>query len=139
MSSTTTTTTQTVTGYPLRAVLADYELHKSEPRTAAEPSTSQPRAQNPPGWSQNHRAVPAYRPVNTELDRDQIMVYRNNGERAFINTMFFGIQVVTVGYLLFGSCARWRADDGQAAHRTWCATGGKINERWFRYEVGGEY
>jgi hypothetical protein len=40
--------------------------------------------------------VPPYRPVNRDLDRDQIMVYRNNAERAFIHTMFFGIRVVTV-------------------------------------------
>ncbi|KAK3899140.1 hypothetical protein C8A05DRAFT_18386 [Staphylotrichum tortipilum] len=125
MSSTaTTTTTQSVTSYPLRAVLADYELHISEPRTASAASpgaSSQPRVQNPPGWSQDHRSVPPYRPINRDLDRDQIMVYQNNVERTFVTTMFFGIRVVT------------------AAHRTWCATGGKINDRLFRYEVGGEY
>jgi len=100
MSATTTnTTTRSVTGYPLRAVLADYELHKSEPRTDSVTSpeaSSQPRVQNPPGWSRDHRSVPPYRPVNRDLDRDQIMVYRNNAERAFIHTMFFGIRVVTV-------------------------------------------
>jgi hypothetical protein len=40
--------------------------------------------------------MPPYRPVNRNLDRSQIMVYRNTGEQAFINTMFFGIRVVTV-------------------------------------------
>jgi hypothetical protein len=40
--------------------------------------------------------MPPYRPVNRNLDRSQIMIYQNTGERCFIQTMFFGIRVVTV-------------------------------------------
>ncbi len=97
MSVTTTSTATTNVAAPLRVVLADYELHKSEPPAGGKPSSSLQRpTQNPPDWPQDHRRMPPYRPVNRNLDRSQIMVYNNGGEHAFIQTMFFGIRLVTV-------------------------------------------
>ncbi|KAM5384545.1 hypothetical protein ACJZ2D_001290 [Fusarium nematophilum] len=118
------TTTRTSTNYSLSPVLSDYELHRSKP-----PSSSSGRASseaqsitcNPVGWSTDHRRVPPHRPVNTNLDRSQRMTYNNRGEQAFINTMFFGIRVITV------------------FHRAWRATGGRVSDRVFRYDLGGEH
>jgi hypothetical protein len=94
--TTTSTTTTNVASQPLRTVLADYELHKSEPPAASPVRSSPQGTQNPSDWPQDHRRIPPHRPVNRNLDRSQIMVYRNAGEHAFIQTMFFGIRVVTV-------------------------------------------
>lgn len=95
MSVTTTTNPQT---YNLRAVLADYDLHhsggdqnerldlnlNSHPLPSSDP-------QNPPTWPNDHRRVPAYRAVNTELDQSQRRVYQNGIERTFVGVMFTGV------------------------------------------------
>ncbi|EFX03467.1 hypothetical protein CMQ_395 [Grosmannia clavigera kw1407] len=119
--------TTTATRTSLRPVLADYETYRSDPQPAIESVEStamtSPAAHinTPPSWPTDHRRVPPYRPVNRELDLSQRMAYNNGIEHAFISTMFFGIRVVTV------------------FHRTWRATGGKMNDRIFHYELGGEY
>lgn len=98
-----TTTTQAPT-YSIRATLADYELHNSVPpsESAANDSSNndvtEQTAGTLRGWSSDHRRVPPYRPVNYNLDLNERLVYQNGIERAFINTMFFGLRVVTVGW-----------------------------------------
>ncbi|KAF2003491.1 hypothetical protein P154DRAFT_573091 [Amniculicola lignicola CBS 123094] len=94
MSVTTTANTQT---YSLRATLADYDLHHSgEPLDTslnAHPAPSIPASPNPSLWPNDHRRVPAHRPVNTELDQGQRRVYQNGVERAFVTVMFTGVFV----------------------------------------------
>ncbi|EPE04035.1 hypothetical protein F503_04883 [Ophiostoma piceae UAMH 11346] len=122
----TSTTTLTTTNPSHSLVLVDYELHRSSP-PPAEPHgeqriVEQSRVSNPPDWPADHRRVPAYRPVNTNLNPEDRIVFNNRGEQMFIRTMFFGIQVVT------------------AFHRTWTMTAGKLNNgKTFCYELGGEY
>lgn len=107
------TTTENPITYTLGTVLADYELHHSEqpqvtPGDASTHSTSvgsgsisqRPAATpNPPDWPTDHRRVPPYRPVNRNLDLSERVVFQNRAEQAFINSMFFGLRMVTVGIL----------------------------------------
>lgn len=102
--STSTTVTTTHPSHSL--VLVDYELHRSGPpsenSTQSQYRTEDSRvdeshsANSPLNWPTDHRRVPAYRPVNTNLDPEERIVFNNRGEQMFIRTMFFGIQVVTV-------------------------------------------
>lgn len=96
MSITATERVQTST---LRGVLADYDLHHS-PETDFLDATVHVNAQselvNPPGWTADQRRVPAYRPVNRNLEQDQRRVYQNGIERAFVNVMFSGVFIEAV-------------------------------------------
>ncbi|KAK4235268.1 hypothetical protein C8A03DRAFT_17964, partial [Achaetomium macrosporum] len=109
-------------------VLADYELHHSEP--SAEVPRVEPRritAGRPVDreagtrWPTDQRRVPPYRPVNRHLDLSQRTVYNDRMEQLLIMTMYmyFGIRII--------------------AHRMWRATGEKPDDTIFRYDVGGEY
>jgi len=81
MSVTTTDNARLIT---VRQALGDYELHHSQPSEAqAAP------AGNPPGWTDQWRRVPAYRPTNNQLD-DQREVYQNEVEHTFVRVMFGG-------------------------------------------------
>jgi hypothetical protein len=90
------TTTSNPLTYASAAVLRDYELAHSEadePLDASLNAHPAPSSQtsNPPDWDTEHRRVPAYRPINTELDQSERRVYQNPIERAFITTMFTGV------------------------------------------------
>ncbi|KAF2152846.1 hypothetical protein K461DRAFT_320610 [Myriangium duriaei CBS 260.36] len=124
-----TTTTENPVTYSIVRTLADYELHHSGASASgpvAAPSSHPPprrigQDQNPADWLTEYRRVPPYRPVNTELDfasRNQTL---NGIERAFIANMFGGIRIV------------------ELLNKTWRATGGKLNDTYFRFKVGGEY
>ena len=95
------TTTANPATYQTQAVLADYDLHHSnsgEPLDTtlnAHPSSA-PNAQSPGDWPTEHRRVPAYRPVNTELDQNERRVYLNPIERAFVGVMFTGVFLESV-------------------------------------------
>lgn len=99
-----TTTSNPVT-YASAAVLRDYELTHSDeefdPSLNAHPAPS-PSSQNPADWPTEHRRVPAYRPVNTELDQSQRRVYLNGIERAFVGTMFTGVFLESVSLVCEG-------------------------------------
>ncbi|KAF7173774.1 hypothetical protein CNMCM5623_006015 [Aspergillus felis] len=113
--ATTATTTQTSTNS--LSILADYELHHSgseEPQSSERARISQ--AAQPTNWPSNYRRVPAYRPANHELDYSERPAGSNRGEFVFIQVM------------LHGSVAR-----------LWRFTGGRINDRIFRYDIGGEF
>ena len=98
--SVTTTDNARITN--LRHVLADYELHHSEPAAEQAETAPAPNAQesvpidaNPPGWVTEWRRVPAYRPVQNQRGemRDS---YNNAVERTFISVMFGGVYAMAV-------------------------------------------
>ncbi|KAF2856660.1 hypothetical protein T440DRAFT_462913 [Plenodomus tracheiphilus IPT5] len=91
------TTTANPLTYQISHVLADYELtHSHTPNNEIDTSlNSHPnpssQSQNPSDWPTEHRRVPEYRPVNTELDQSERRVYQNGAERVFIALMFTGV------------------------------------------------
>lgn len=95
------TTTANPIHYNVQTILADYDLHHSDStgdidtslNTHPSPQTQQ---QNPSDWPTEHRRVPAYRPINTELDQSERRVYQNGIERAFIAVMFTGVFIESV-------------------------------------------
>ncbi|KAF2111903.1 hypothetical protein BDV96DRAFT_649871 [Lophiotrema nucula] len=123
--------------------LADYELHHSgtpsvpivanrhvaerefselEEGDEAGPSIFSRALQSPPEWPSHHRRIPAFRPINRELDQSQRRVYASAGERTFLTVMFTGVQTEA------------------NLSRMWNATVGRIlGDDWFRYKVGGEW
>lgn len=117
------TTTQNAVTYNTLSVLTDYELHHSDTSDPASAPNSHPApaSQNPPEWPTDHRRVPNYRPINRDLDQSQRRIYNNNGERAFITVMLRGVWL------------------NATASQLWRATGGKFNNKIFRYKVGGEW
>ncbi|KAK4496955.1 hypothetical protein PRZ48_011404 [Zasmidium cellare] len=122
--SVTTTSNARIT--ELRHVLADYDLHHSQPSPETAASAPAPNAQplstsNPPDWETQWRRVPAYRAVEPSLihgDRNQV---NNETERNFIRVMFGGV---------------WM----QAAASWVCRkTIGRWNDQIFRIRIGGEW
>ncbi|KAL4775910.1 hypothetical protein BDW60DRAFT_203764 [Aspergillus nidulans var. acristatus] len=122
MSSTTTTTAPTL------SLLADYELHHSTPSPSAS-SSSPPQSQspapvqqaNPVNWPTHHRRIPPYRPINRNLDFAERSAGSSVPEYIFIQAMLHGVWL------------------NASIAQLWRATGGRINDRIFRYDVGGEY
>ncbi|KAL4945234.1 hypothetical protein BDV06DRAFT_219489 [Aspergillus oleicola] len=130
MSSTTTTTTTTTP--TTLSLLSDYELHhsgqtedRSTPQTSSFPPHSQSsfdsNVSNPPTWPTTHRRVPPYRPINRDLDFNERSAGASVPEYIFIQSMLHGVWL------------------NASISQLWRATGGKINDRWFRFDVGGEY
>ena len=78
----------------LQHVLQDYEIRLTGAENGV-PAASVPRAairvENPPDWPQNYRRVPPYRPVDTNLDREQRPDGTSPIERVFIFTMLHGV------------------------------------------------
>ncbi|KAL5115929.1 hypothetical protein ACEQ8H_006151 [Pleosporales sp. CAS-2024a] len=93
------TTTANPTTYSLQAVLADYDLHHTQDGGVVDPAlnphpapAATATAQNPSSWpTDQHRRVPVYRPVNTQLDQSQRRVYLSPVERVFVTIMFTGV------------------------------------------------
>ncbi|KAK3642052.1 hypothetical protein LTR56_010923 [Elasticomyces elasticus] len=126
MSVTTTDNARLIT---VRHALGDYELHHSQPSDAearpAPPPDSHPLSNNssttnPPGWEDQWRRVPAHRSTNNQLD-DQRDVYQNEIEHNFVRVMFGGVNMMS------------------SASHLWRATGGKLNETYFKFKIGGEW
>jgi hypothetical protein len=69
------------------------EIHPAPPNTDNHPSQT---VENPPGWDDQHRDVPPYRPVNTNLDREQRPWGSNAVESAFVFTMLHGVWLNSV-------------------------------------------
>jgi len=91
------TTTDNARITSVRHLLADYDLHHSQPSDhdaaavpAPDANTALP-ASNPMGWEDSWRRVPAYRPTQNQLD-DQRDVYQSQTEHNFIRIMFGGEQ-----------------------------------------------
>ncbi|KAJ5772658.1 hypothetical protein N7520_003187 [Penicillium odoratum] len=109
------TTTSTATSL---SVLADYELHHSEERSTSTPA---PSVSQPVDWPTDHRRMPAYRPANHHLDYNERTAGTSVPEFVFIQVMLHGVWL------------------NAAASRLWRFTGGRINNKIFHYEVGGEW
>ncbi|KAL3457406.1 hypothetical protein BJX64DRAFT_19099 [Aspergillus heterothallicus] len=117
----TTTTTTTTTNNTL-SILADYELHHSGSETQNAPSSAVPPfSSQPANWPTNHRRVPPHRPVNRNLDPAERAAGSNVPEYIFIQSMLHGVWL------------------NASVARLWRFTGGRINDRIFRYDVGGEF
>jgi hypothetical protein len=93
MSVTTTTNARILT---TANYLADYDLHHSQPSDSASspaPAPNQhadsPSTGNPPNWETQWNRVPAYRPVQNQLD-EQRNTYTSEIERNFVRVMFGG-------------------------------------------------
>jgi len=79
-----------------------------------------PAAEYPPGWYDQHRQVPPYRPVNRNLDLADRPWGSNGIESTFV-------------YLMMNGC--WLQG---IASWLWRGTGGRVNKSLFRAKVGGE-
>ncbi|KAL2815822.1 hypothetical protein BDW59DRAFT_166635 [Aspergillus cavernicola] len=117
MSTTTTTTL---------SILADYELHHSGNNQAPSESDSQSVSPSlspsqPQTWPSNHRRIPPYRPINRTLDQAERAAGANVGEVIFIQSMMHGVWL------------------NASISQLWRSTGGRLNDRIFRFDVGGEY
>ena len=94
MSVTTTTNARILT---TANYLADYDLHHSQPSDASSSpapapnhhTDSSPEAGNPANWETQWNRVPAYRPVQNQLD-EQRNTYTSEIERNFVRVMFGG-------------------------------------------------
>ncbi|ROV87686.1 hypothetical protein VMCG_10573 [Cytospora schulzeri] len=89
-----TTTDNPITTSIHRQVLQDYEIHLTgDNETAVPPNTDgpSPPASNPASWPADHRGVPPYRPVNTNLDRSQRPWGGNPVGDAFVFVMLNGV------------------------------------------------
>ncbi|KAL1582225.1 hypothetical protein WHR41_09074 [Cladosporium halotolerans] len=118
------TTTANARMVATRHYLADYELHHSQPEnpiSAPAPNEQKPLSENnPPGWEDQWRRVPAYRPAQNQLD-EQRTTYTSEVERNFVRVMFGGVSMMA------------------SASQIWRATGGRINSDFFKHKVGGEW
>ncbi|KAM0690167.1 hypothetical protein Q7P36_008934 [Cladosporium allicinum] len=125
MSVTTTTNARILT---TANYLADYDLHHSQPSDSASSpapapnphNDSSPSAGNPAGWETQWNRVPAYRPVQNQLD-EQRNTYTSEIERNFVRVMFGGVFMMA------------------SASQIWRATGGRFNSSYFQYKIGGEW
>ncbi|KAJ5353342.1 hypothetical protein N7452_002316 [Penicillium brevicompactum] len=107
----TTTTTQTI------SLLADYEVHHSGSDAVNERETPP----QPVEWPTHHRRIPAFRPTNRNLSFEERPGGSNPGEMVFIQVMLHGVWL------------------NAAVSRLWRFTGGRINDKIFHYDVGGEW
>ncbi|KAE8154445.1 hypothetical protein BDV25DRAFT_147701 [Aspergillus avenaceus] len=114
----------TATETPTRttmSVLADYELLHSEQQQQSPNDFVSPSVQQPVDWPTNHSRVPAYRPINRNLDQSERPGGGNAMEQIFIATMLHGVWINAV------------------TSRVWRKTFGRFNDHVFRNEVGGEW
>ena len=93
MSVTTTTNARILT---TANYLADYDLHHSQPSSseaapAPAPNSQHPSssANNPAGWEDRWRRIPAYRAAVDQRD-EMHETYQNEIERNFVRVMFGG-------------------------------------------------
>lgn len=84
-------------------ILADYDLHHSDsgPTTSLDATLNEhlkTKSANERhlNWPRDHRRIPSYRAVNTELDQSQRRVYQNRIEQTFIGVMFTGVLLESV-------------------------------------------
>ncbi|KAF7715072.1 Uncharacterized protein PECH_003542 [Penicillium ucsense] len=117
------TITSTTTGS--LSVLADYEVHHSgTEQNDALAATSSNSSGAPPAseWASHWRRMPAYRPVNRHLDLAERPAGNGHpAEYAFIQIMLHGCWI------------------NSTISKIWRATGGKVNDKIFYYDVGGEF
>jgi hypothetical protein len=139
------TTTANTTTQSILHVLADYELtHSGEGQqtSAVEPpnprNTNEERAENPEWWPEDYNAIPPYRPINYNLDRESRPWAQPGIETAFVWTMLNGVGVVSVSSSKFCQLSPSTPDTTQFCSKAWRQTGGRLNDRIFRFSIGGE-
>ncbi|KAF4414607.1 hypothetical protein F53441_14727 [Fusarium austroafricanum] len=117
MSTTTLTQTQS------NAILQDYELYHSHSREESSDCCISPVSPiDHPEFDLPHRRVPAYRPLNRDVEHTAgVRVYTSTAERFFITAMFRGLSFNA------GAAQYWRASIGRFTDKVW------------KYEVGGEF
>jgi hypothetical protein len=103
------TTTANPLTYTLQSTLADYDLHHSDsPESSIDQSLNTHPAPlshgTPSSWPTEHRRIPEYRPVNTELDQSERRVFLSGVEQVFVGVMFTGVYLQSVSQ----SCIEWR-------------------------------
>ncbi|KAF6845344.1 hypothetical protein CMUS01_00115 [Colletotrichum musicola] len=119
-----TTTDNPVTTALQQDYLHDYTIRLTGgvEEAYARPSRDAPRptVENPPDWYDQHRQVPPHRPVNRNLDL-AVRPWGSNGvESGFVFVMLNGCWLQGISNWL------------------WRNTGGKLNESYWRFKVGGE-
>jgi hypothetical protein len=93
------TTTANPLTYTLQSTLADYDLHHTDGEgiDASLNTHPAPATQgNPASWPTEHRRIPEYRPVNTQLDQSVRRVYLSPVEQVFVGVMFTGVYLQSV-------------------------------------------
>lgn len=143
------TTTSNTTTQGVLHLLADYDVHHSgNPDQPSEPAPPNPERapdtghENPPGWDDEHNRVPHYRPINRNLDMDLRPGGANMPESIFIGTLLNGVRLVAVRSPIrtnILSQVGLTRNFVQNVNHLWRATGGRLNQRIFRYEIGGEW
>ncbi len=80
---------------------ADPRAPPSTDNSAAAPPPQPTTITNPPGWYDQHRQVPPYRPVNHNLDFEQRPVASSPVGAAFVGHLFAGVWLQAVSWALF--------------------------------------
>ncbi|OLN95459.1 hypothetical protein CCHL11_09453 [Colletotrichum chlorophyti] len=119
-----TATDNSITTTAQRDYLHDYQIRLTgdveEAFSRGNGDAPRPVAENPAGWYDQHRHVPPYRPANRNRDLADRPWGSNGVESAFVFVMLNGCWLQGVSNWL------------------WRSTGGKINDTYFRFKVGGE-
>lgn len=117
--------TDTPAGRSQRKALGDYEIRltgsSSTPLETGRASEDSLQSLNSQFWPQDYHRIPAYRPINRQLDWAQRPVGSNAGEQVFLHVMFAGVSL------------------NAGVAQLWGGTGGKIFTNVFKYAVGGEW
>lgn len=105
MSTTaTTTTSRAASAAPATlSILADYELRHTGSDESDEPPAAVDTSQ-PANWPSDHRRVPAYRPINRDLDFNERSAGASTGEFVFIQVMLHGVWLNGVSKTVCHSC-----------------------------------
>lgn len=86
------TATANPTTTELHRALNDYTIHLTGEETETAVNTrSEPTVENPENWPEDYHGVPAYRPINRHLNREERPDGTNPIERLFIFTMLNGV------------------------------------------------
>lgn len=95
-----TTTANPITSTSM-SVLSDYEIHQSGRPYPASPSwhPAPESASQPNNWPVDHRRVPAYLPVNRNLDRSERPAGSNRFEGMLITVMLHGVWLNSVWHV----------------------------------------
>ncbi|KAJ2901686.1 hypothetical protein MKZ38_001556 [Zalerion maritima] len=116
------TRTSTLQDYNIRLTSAsDIPAPQVPDQPAGAAREAAESAPNPPNWPDNRRQIPPYRPINRNLDMSLRPFGSNPPETAFVANMFLGVWVLAT--------TNW----------TWNHTVGRVNKKWFTYQVGSEF
>ncbi|KAH7146514.1 hypothetical protein EDB81DRAFT_795400 [Dactylonectria macrodidyma] len=128
MSATSTTTRPHLDvgnrNHTLQETLQDYQIHLTGSSIEAELGAlpeSTPTHNNPAHWPTQYRRIPAYRPINRNLDLSERPNGANRAELLFVTVMLNGV----------------RLQSGLV--RAWECTGGHWYPQLTRYKIGGEW